>query len=247
MRQGRPTVLRGPTSTSSGTSQSQAFNLVIDVGGTRNAPRRSERLPHGYLALNVSQQDLVTISILPDGTRHEAAPRYSRAAVSQTITDMIRNLGFADLLEESVSPEPHPTAWGRSTERLIRQVELLLDQRETLVERLTKALNDYDAAEARVRQLEKVVEALQLERSSTGRPKMEVMSWYAQIIGTLLALALAVGSRADAEDDHSDPIEITVNIANEVIADCGGTPVEVVMQPPSAPPMSVSATLPETS
>lgn len=157
---------------------------------------------------------------------------------------------YSSVNDSNGTPDAQPepalgAAWRRSAEILIHRLTVLLEERESLVARLAAAYRDRDAAEARVRELERINESLQLELSNTGEPKLTVIAAFALVIATLLAPAIAETTGWLLDKDGHDGLEQTVDSANTAVVDCGDINI-VNALPPGVIDQSGTVVLPET-
>lgn len=125
--------------------------------------------------------------------------------------------------------EDRAPAWMLSSERLLKRLERLLDEKAALQDALNRAIGDLDVARARVNQLESMYDALVSERNETkGQTNLQIISAIAMIVGSVL------GPVAGSVTDHAlaEPIRETVEVTQEVQIDCGD--VRITM-PPAVP------------
>jgi len=120
-------------------------------------------------------------------------------------------------------------AWLLSTERLIRYLDVLLNERETLLKALDNALNDLDVASVRIEQLEVLNDLLLKERYRTkGRTDRNFIANVAIAITTLL------GPMGGVALDHrlAKPIGEALNTAQQVVQDFGDTSISIEIADP---------------
>ena len=171
-------------------------NLFIGVG----------RLSHGSLEVATqiaSQEEAVHISeVRPD-----------QAALEEVI------MQFVLQVDRAVNGDGKARLTSVAVEVLIRRLSVLLDDRDSLIGKLAKAYGDLDIANARVSQLESILDALQQEqyraKHKTSRP---VLSAYALVIATFLGPVAASAINALQPDD---PVAVAVDAARRVQLECG--------------------------
>lgn len=133
---------------------------------------------------------------------------------------------LADLLSTLAANRAGDKSWYGTAERLLGQLDLLLAERDRLLNELTKVYDDLDVAEARIRQLEAARDQLREERygvKAWTAPAMMVAiaTFVATLLPTFLVLAVD-----DSDPTVTNNIQNTTVVARQVIEDCGA-PVQV--------------------